>query len=477
MSRSFTNARLLVAASLCLAACSDLSLAPAAEVAVPETMAATDDANTPTAAEPANAMYLVMPVLLEGGGGEGTTVQEVEEFRAIASSIDPDSHVTWAMTTRFAFGEENRPTIAKVLDFVEEYGDTISYGVGFANNMSVEQFKVDFHDFLYMFRYNSEGRAGTHEHGTSGEKTVWESIPTELRPVAVVDYSINQEQLIWLNENYGIDTSFWAATQYQVDGLSGEGSPLLPYYAHRNNTIVPAQDPETNSGVVVLNAITVDPIGSRYTSGESRFTIHPADPLVEGGEAQIKTIDQYVSNPYNKQNTINYLSLLVDINWVWRTPALKASWDEEMKALEGLEPTLLDPAEFADLWQARGGDNNELNSFTLQFHGTGAEASDGHRSDADTTYLWTETREQRVILAKRDGEEAWSVIDFTDYAAEDIPTMTITELGNKEDVSFVSGRNFKLAPTQELTNDQWLRIADRLTAIGFTDPVGELPAP
>ncbi len=418
-----------------------------------------------------NEMYLVMPVFLDGGVGEGTTVQEIAEFRQQYRDLDADASVTWAMSTRFVFDEGNRAAIAQVLDYVEHHGDTVAYGVGFGNNMDLLEFTQQFDEYLYMFRYNAGGRAGVHEHGTQGGRSVWESIPERFRPVAVVDYSVNQAQMAWLQESYGIDTAFWTATQYNVDQLSGVGSPLLPYYAHQNNTLVPAQGPDSNGGFVVMNSLTVDPIGSRYLSGESRFTIHPADPLTADGMAQIRTIEQYFANPYREQNTVNYLSLLVDINWIWRTPVLKATWDRTMDDLIRREPEVLGVQQFADLWRTAGGNNNEDNSYTLLFRGTGAVARDGHTSDSDMQYLWTETRHERIVLSKRDSEEGWTVIDFTDYAVDMVPVLSTTTLGRDEDVSYVSGRNYKLSPTAPLPPDAWSRIHDRMAAIGFDEPI------
>ncbi|KAF6612192.1 peptidase m28, partial [Paenibacillus sp. EKM208P] len=98
----------------------------------------------------------------------------------------------------------------------------------------------------------------------------------------------------------------------------GEGSPLMPYWSHKDNPIVPAQGLTNNSGIVFMNSITIDPIGSRYTKDSSRWTLHPGDPYVTETDAapQLYIAQQYLDNPYQRLNTVNYMSIILDVNWL-----------------------------------------------------------------------------------------------------------------------------------------------------------------
>lgn len=95
---------------------------------------------------------------------------------------------------------------------------------------------------------------------------------------------------------------------------------------------------------------------------------------------------------------------------------------------------------------------------------------DFNNSPANLRYLWTENASQRIILSKEDGDEAWSIIDFTDYTRVPVPK-TPYNLDKNTDVSYVTGRNFKLNPTAPLTAEEIQRIKDRLKEIYFAEEV------
>lgn len=105
------------------------------------------------------------------------------------------------------------------------------------------------------------------------------------------------------------------------------------------------------------------------------------------------------------------------------------------------------------------------------FRGSGIKtAMDSNNSPANLRYLWTENASQRIILSKEDGDAAWSIIDFTDYTRKPVPKMDYN-LDGHTDVSYVTGRNFKLCPTAPLTADEIQRVKDRLKDIYFAEEV------
>lgn len=273
-----------------------------------------------------DSMSFVASIYLDGTGKDATTLAEMDRMRKDLESIDPNARVTWALSDKFVFDEANRPQLRQVFEYVEKYGDEIGIGYGFANNqLDLEGWKKKMAEWMYMYRYNALNELHD-SRGASDPVGTFRSIPRKYRPTSVTTYAINHEQAEWVRANFDIDAFFgWTATQYGVDQLSGEGSPLMPYWSNRNNPMVPAQSKADSSGNLFLNTITVDPVGCSNTDGESRWTIHPADP-VTGGESQFHTIKQYLSNPYRSKNTSNYLSLFIDINWMLRDTKLENSW-------------------------------------------------------------------------------------------------------------------------------------------------------
>jgi hypothetical protein len=277
------------------------------------------------------------------------------------------------------------------------------------------------------------------------------------------------------NAKFGIDAFMgWSATQYNVGQLSADGSPLMPYWSHIANPMLPAQDSATNSGMVFMNSLSIDPIGSRYITGSSRWTLHPADPYVSNMKAdpQLHLASQYLNNAFRNQNTVNYLSLVIGTNWVLRDSSLNATWQDFINRFpKTADMQILGIHKMAKNYKARSVDNNGHSEFNLMFRGSGFTTASGETSPADLRYLWTETATERIILAKRDSESIWSIIDFTDYSRTPVPQLPYTTGGAAEDISYITGRNYKLTPSAPLTADEITRIHTRLDILNFHEAV------
>lgn len=418
-------------------------------------------------------MYFAVSILLDGLGENRTTIDEMNKMRSQLLSIESEIHVTWAMTTDYVFSEDNRREIAYVLSMVEQYGDEIGIAYGFPNNNeTLDSFVDKMEEWLYMYRYNAYN--DYHVNGTQGDVSVYQSLINNnlVIPTSMTSYAINNEQLSWLRNNYNIDSCMgWAATQTNVDQLTGEGSPLMPYLSHINNPLVPTMNESTSSDVLFFNCITVNPVGSTYTEGESRWTIHPADPLNDG-VAQLHTVNQYLNNPYRKNNTVNYLSLLVDINWMLRDQNLSTSWDNIIAGFPKDEVEVVGLQEFNQIARSQIAPDNSNNEFIIEFTGSGENVR-GYYDDEKLTYLWIESNTERIILKTVEGNDDWTIIDFTNYRGE-IPKLPYTTRGNEEDVSYITGRNFKLAPTAPLKTGEKMITKLRLEEIDFKGFIGEL---
>lgn len=418
--------------------------------------------------------YFAVSVMLEGGSGSSTTLAEMQQMRSMLAQIDPNVHLTWAIDNNFVFQESNRPQLHQVLQYVDLYGDEVGILSGYPNNhYTLAQWGNEMNEWLYMYRYNAMNTL--HESGTVGQPSVFESIPADYRPTSLSSFAVNPEQVTWLKNNFEI-TSYmgWAATQYNVNQLFGEGSPLMPYWSNEYNPLVPAQGNLDNSGAVFMNPVTIDPIGSRYVEKSSRWTIHPGDPYVKdsNAEPQLYTAQQYVDNPYQMMNTVNYLSIVIDTNWVLRHDNLLNGWKDFVDHFPaGRNVHIVGINELGQTYRTKSGSTNNQAQFTLMFRGSGyTTALDGNNSPADTRYLWTENQYQRLILRKHDGDQAWSVIDFTDYTKTPVP-QTPYAFDSHTEVSYVTGRNYKIAPNAPLTAAEIQRIQERLQQIHFTEEV------
>ncbi|WP_153979959.1 S-layer homology domain-containing protein [Paenibacillus xylanilyticus] len=419
--------------------------------------------------------YFGVSILLEDTGAQATTIAEMDEIRSMLSTIDPSLKVTWALDNRFVFNESQRPQLKRLLEYIDAYGDEVGIAAGYPNNnYSLSEWASEMNSWMYMYRYNA--LTNLHEGGTNGQSSVWNSIPEAYRPKSLSTYAVNPEQAMWLKQNFNIDSFMgWAATQYNVDQLSAEGSPLMPYWSNINNPMVPAQSSGDNSGLIFMNAITIDPIGSRYITGSSRWTIHPADPYVDEMSAfpQLRTTANYINNPYRNLNTQNYLSLVVGANWIMRTPNLKSNFSAYVNQFPaGAKTNIVGVHQLSETFKQRSGGSNDNTSFTLMFRGTGYTTSLGsYVSPENLRYLWMETKTERIILAKEDQETEWNVIDFTDYSRTPIPILPYTKHGAAEDISYVTGRNYKLAPDAPLAQSEVDRVKQRLQSILFNESV------
>lgn len=401
--------------------------------------------------------YFVVSIFLDGvwTGDDGSTkIAEMDIIRSQLMRISPNIKVSWALTNNFVFHEYNRPQLKYVIEMVDKYWDEISIGSGFPNNQyDLKKWSYMMEEWIYRYRYNTFSEL--HVNWTLTDPAwVWKTIPAKYRPTSVTTYAINGEQAKRVHDVFWI-TAFmwWTATQYNVDQLSWEGSPLMPYWSHINNPMIPAQDDTTNSREIFINTITIDPIGSRYSSWQSRWTIHPADPLTtfRDGKTQLHTVKQYLNNPYHDQNTINYLSFFIDINWILRNPDLKKSWNN----IIAWWPTnkninIVWIREFADIFAQAAWNNNDKIRFVLLFRWSWETVKNYYSSPQDTLYLWIESKKERIVLSKTDAGNIRTIIDFTDYTKV-IPKLKYTTNGNEEDISYVTWRNYKLTPTALLT--------------------------
>ncbi|TQS00855.1 S-layer homology domain-containing protein [Paenibacillus ottowii] len=421
--------------------------------------------------------YFAVSIMLQGSV---TTVDQIKQSRQLLMDhFGPNIKVTWAMENGFVFVESNRPQLKQVLDYVDQYGDEVGILAGSPNldapELPVWKAKMD--EWLYMYRYNAFNEL--HQSGSMGSPSVFESMDTDpyrkYLPKSLTSFTVNPEQTQWLKDHYRITSAMgWSATQYNVNGMYGEGSPLMPYWSHKDNPIVPAQGIADNSGTVFMNSVTIDPIGSRYTKDSSRWTLHPGDPYVTETDAapQLYIVQQYLDNPYQRINTVNYLSIILDINALANTHNMGPIWENfvnhfpldrkvEIVGVDGLK----------QIYESVAGSNNDHTEFTLMFRGSGIKtAMDSNNSPANLRYLWTENASQRIILSKEDGDAAWSIIDFTDYTRKPVPRLAYN-LDGHTDVSYVTGRNFKLCPTAPLTADEIERVKSRLKDIYFVEKV------
>lgn len=396
---------------------------------------------------------LVIGILIDFSDKELSPINLLH-FRNKISAEAPSSTVGWAIRTNTIDRSEEyvMHMFGLIRYFIDRYDDSVGLGFGFMNhNLSMDFMKqcVNYLDTKYSKYINLEVPV-LNGPVNSRKNDYFKSIPKKYRPKFIMSYSINQEQIEWIRDNLDITVFMsWTATQTNVDGFSGEGTILSPYYPHKLNPMVPAQKMEDSNGCLIFNTITVDPIGCRYLDGESRWTIHPADPLTDGAE-QILLIKRYLTNPLRTGNNTNYFSIFFDASWIFTDLKLKNAWESIMNYI--LQPhiniVMNSPDLFGHDFMAKHKNNDDIN-FMLDFRGTNLTKA-GHSSMYDTRYVWTETKEHRIIFDV-DKNNRYRVIDFTDYVD------CTKKLEKSPAINYITGRNFKYFPKKQMTDSEKIR--------------------
>jgi len=370
-----------------------------------------------------------------------TELNKMINMREKIALINKENKVSWVIShdlvkLTYTFVSS---TINIINNFVNKYGDTISIGFGFMNH------RVSMEKMIDQIKKIENIYTNILLLGDKVESNIlFEHVPENMKPKSIMSYSISQYQIEWIKNNLGI-TNFmcWTATQTNVDGFSGEGTILSPYYTHINNPMVPSNNDSNSSGCLMLNTISVDPIGCRHTTGESRWTIHPADPMTDG-YSQIMLFRRYLSNPFLKTNHFNYMSLFLDINWILSNKNLNNAWDTILKFLKSISFKFNSIDGVCNNYKKMYANNNNIN-FKLQINGLGYEKN-SKKSEVDKTYLWYEDNNNRIIYEKNNDD--YNVIDFTDYNKDIIPLKQIS------DTNYITGKNYKLKKDTELTDKE-----------------------
>lgn len=393
-------------------------------------------------------------------------IDDLRELRHDIKNANPKSNVSWMFTHKSL--NQDTHYVERLVQFVKScvdlYEDTVGISFGFLTKESLEKMVVQIRYISDLFETHFAQRT---------PDPVWHnryfySVPEAYRPKSIMSYSISSEQMIWVKQNLGIRYFMgWTATQANVDGFTGVGSPLSPYYADVKCPIRPADSNENNSECLVLNTITVDPIGCRYTSGESRWTIHPADPLTHG-ESQVALMRRYLANPYCKSNRTNYFSLYMDSNWILTNWNIRRGWNAIMDFIKKAGIHIMSIDRYCSAYESQGlyCDRNGVNSgMDYKLGIRGLDFSKPHENEVYTSeycdrYLWIEDRAKRIILKRRrktnlhsmdivrKGEVEYKIIDFTDYSQPHKNDTTINGC------NYITGRNYKLTPDAPITPDE-----------------------
>ena len=227
------------------------------------------------------------------------TVANIDDLRGYVDQAIPGGKVTFAPDNGFAFpGNKDDENVA-VADYVEG-GDGLSMGDGFpaVDHPVLADFQASVDEFLTssMTRYGRQ-------------------------PTAATAWHYPASYLAYLRAN-GITTAtatVWSQTN--VDRFQGEGSRLFPYYPSEENSFVPARS-GTGVDVVSCNSLSPDPIGCRALTGDSRWTLHPADPDTDSSDTQKHILDQALLNEGYP------LFVTVEVDWLYSNPDLIARFKE-----------------------------------------------------------------------------------------------------------------------------------------------------
>lgn len=369
-------------------------------------------------------------------------LEKIIELRENINAINGCNKVSWNLNSSFINLQYTYVSsmISLINHYVNKYGDSISLGFGFLNHVlsleqmidSIKEFEKKYTEILLL------------ENKKRKSNKLFGNIPKNMRPKSVMSYSISQHQIKWIKENLNIKYFMsWTATQTNTDGFSGAGTILSPYYTHKDNPMVVAKNDDESSGCILLNTLSVDPIGCRHTTGESRWTIHPADPMTDG-ESQIMLFRRYLSNKFIGKNHFNYMSIFFDTNWIYNTEHLYKSWNNILNFLKKISIKINTIDNVCDKYTSMYKNNDGID-FKLYMNGLGFEKCE-RKSEIDKTYLWYENKNNRIIFEKNN--DKYDVIDFTNYNKEVKPLEQINE------TNYITGKNYKLSRDAELTEEE-----------------------
>lgn len=322
-------------------------------------------------------------------------IDKLVNFRNYVNSINKKNKITWCFTIDFfKLIYTYVSSVVNVIDyFVNTYNDSIGLGFGFMNHkLTLDQM---INDIIFINNiYTNILTLNTVEVNT----ILFSQINENMKPKSVMSYSINQDHIKWIKDNLGIKYFMsWTATQTNVDDFSGEGTILSPYYMHKDNPMIPANNINDSNGCLILNNITIDPVGCRNINGESRWTIHPADPLTDG-LSQIMLFRRYLSNIFIDKNHFNYFSFFFDSKWIFENSNLYNSMNNILSFLKSISIRIMSIDELCNNYTSKYKDNNYIN-FKLLTNGLGFK-KDNNESNKDIYYLWYENKNYRIIYNK-----------------------------------------------------------------------------
>lgn len=202
-------------------------------------------------------------VLLQNTANVTTTT--IADFRSYVMTKIPTAKLTWCPDTNFIFPWHKDAENTLVASYLV-LGDELAIGDGFP--------AVDY-PTLWGFQWH------INEWFSSATTRFWRTTTVACAwhyPATYIAFLITK----------GVKIANWTVwSQTGVDRFQGEGTKLFPYYPSATNASVPwTQD------LVLCNSLSADPLGCRVLTGDSRWTLHPADPNPASSNSQKHIIDQ-----------------------------------------------------------------------------------------------------------------------------------------------------------------------------------------
>lgn len=174
-------------------------------------------------------------------------------------------------------------------------------------------------------------------------------------------------------------------SQTGVDRFQGEGTKLFPYYPSATNASVPG-----SQDIVLCNSLSPDPLGCRVLTGDSRWTLHPADPEPTNANSQKHILDQaLLQDEYP-------LFVYPEIDWLYsNNEVLSNNWKSFVDYLATKDIEVISMKDYNTHFRIAYPDNFHENGMVF----TGSGITKGNStSDANKKQYWYENNECSVCI-------------------------------------------------------------------------------
>lgn len=296
------------------------------------------------------------------------TTANISDLHDYIKTAIPTAKLNWAPNNIFMFPWNKNDENALINTYLQA-GDELSYWYWFP--------AVDYNTLTaFQAQLNESDSSSTTRYGKT--------------PTSFCSWHLPADYINELVTNRWIKVATWTVwSQTNVDRFQWEWSRLFPYMPSTTNSFVPGKTPATTQDLVLLNSLSPDPLGCRVLTGDSRWTLHPADPDPSSSASQKHIIDQALLN----QNY--HLNVYIEVEWLYSS-SLITRFKELIDYIATKDISIITLEEYNTYYRDRF-TNESVHTMEYTWSGISFGTSS---SDSNIKQLWYEDIDGVVCLAK-----------------------------------------------------------------------------